>query len=73
MMLFKIYDDNSVYIAFGVDLYNPNEFIIPEKLREWLETIDGKEWAMFEDKIGGVYLRGEDAVAFRLKFDIMTT
>jgi len=49
---------------------NPNtdNYLIPPEVDQWLRENKIDDWGRVMDKRSGVFLSGEDAVAFKLKF-----
>ena len=45
------------------------ERLMPEEILEWLSDKDPR-WGIINGKRVGVYLRGDDALAFRLRFGL---
>lgn len=75
-MRVQVLDDGAIYVAFPVNLFGASAYIIPPEIDEWLIQHDIDSWGRVgdvrgtDDPRGGVFISGEDAVAFRLKFNL---
>jgi hypothetical protein len=64
-MSIRAFGDDTLYVSF------PNDGHItwvPPDVNEWLTENKIDDWGTLKDNRVGVFLSGEDAVAFRLKF-----
>ena len=70
MISYREMGNGSIYIMFPIDITDRRRYIIPDELKEWLKQIPKKDWGYLKDVRSGIFLDGEDAIAFKLKFDI---
>jgi hypothetical protein len=70
MIAYREMGDGSIYVCFPVDLSDSRRYCIPKDLKEWLKRVPMKDWGYLNNVRSGVFLMGEDSIAFKLTFDI---
>jgi hypothetical protein len=67
MMSIRAFGDDTLYVSFPSDS-KTNNYLIPPEIDKWLREHKIDDWGRIKDVRAGVFLSGEDAVAFKLKF-----
>lgn len=68
MMSIRAFGDGTLYVSFPMSPRWPHKRCAPPEVDEWLTEHNIDEWGMVKESKMGVFLSGEDAVAFKLKF-----
>jgi hypothetical protein len=70
MMSIRAFGDDTIYVAFPPNPYSTGGYRVPPDVDTWLTENKIDDWGVVNDIKAGVFMTGEDAVAFRLKFSL---
>jgi hypothetical protein len=66
MMIVRRVDNESIYVGFPISRDNAHR--IPDGMEQWINDNTKRTWLHHNGHNTGVYLYGEDALAFKLKW-----
>lgn len=67
-MSIRAFGDDTLYVSFLPNPRQDGSYIIPPEIDQWLTEHKIDDWGIVKDVKAGVFLSGQDAVAFKLKF-----
>jgi len=72
MMSIRAFGDDTIYVSFPPNPHSTGGYVVPSEVDKWLTENKIDDWGHSERREGrtGVFMSGEDAVAFRLKFSL---
>lgn len=69
-MSIRAFGDDTMYVSFPANPRHDGSYLIPPEVNEWLRVHNIDDWGIVKGIKSGVFLSGEDAVAFRLRFSV---